>query len=318
MATLSRKDKTMILSIVLCTYNQSKSLRIVLECLARQTLDNFNEVELLVIDNNSSDDTKSVVYEVAKSIKFTTRYIFEEQQGLSLARNRGVREAKANFIVFTDDDAEIPKNWAQTYIKNVKELNPDCVFGKIDIIWDKPKPFWYSDEYKSMFVGLDYGEKRIKIKDLNHEFFGKNFGVRKNVLEKIGLFDEKLGRKGEQLFIGEETKVYRSLIKDRSVVIYDPEIIVGHMLKEKEYSLAHFYKYNKDKTTSEYSLYKSSSKRSFYGRPIYAIRKSLHYFLFAFPKHTFLCLLNPNSKRNIYVKSQILRHFRLAALFIKG
>lgn len=233
------------------------------------------EYELIVVDNNSTDRTRQVCEEAFGRISYPTKYVFEGRQGLSVARNRGVAEASGDVIIFTDDDAKLPSDWLQSYCDTYARFGADAVYGRIWVDWARGQPSWYSDHFGPMFVRLDYGSAPLVIQDLHHEFFGKNFSVRKQLLLELGGFDEKLGRIGNRLFLGEETRIYRGLISGGYKVVYSPQIQVGHMLKDYEYTEEHCWKHIRDATLSEYYMMQISDSRKVFGRPLYALRKSL-------------------------------------------
>src|SRR5262245_54525978 len=100
-----------MLSVVICTYNRAERLRETLESLRKIRTPAGIAWELLLIDNNSSDDTKAVALGFARHFGWALRYIFEEKAGLCHARNRGVKEARGEIIAFTDDDCIADHNW---------------------------------------------------------------------------------------------------------------------------------------------------------------------------------------------------------------
>ena len=90
-------------SIVLCTRNRAELLAHALASL--QLIDYPKEqVELVLVDNGSTDATREVVENSAVRFPFAVRYVYEVEPGLSVARNRGISEARGRFLLFTDDD----------------------------------------------------------------------------------------------------------------------------------------------------------------------------------------------------------------------
>ena len=132
-----------IISVVLCTYNNADSLAITLEQLSRQKLQNNDDVEIILVDNNSPDHTQRIFQEFSEKSYLTNSCFFESRQGLSHARNTGVANAKGHYILFTDDDADIPENWLESYLTQINSNKPDCLYSRINIIWDKEKPWWF-------------------------------------------------------------------------------------------------------------------------------------------------------------------------------
>ncbi len=256
------------ISVVICTYNNADSLAITLQQISNQIVKFANSIEVVVVNNNSTDQTAQVCAAAADHIQLPFYYVFEAKQGLSHARNTGVATANADYILFTDDDAELPLNWAEAYLAKIAEHQPDCLYSRIHVIWDQPKPWWYQDEYGPCFVELNYGNSLLKINDIHHEFFGKNFCVKKQFILDQGGFDPALGRMGSKLIAGEETLLYRNLIKLGHKVIYFPDAPVGHRLKPKEYTEEHISKLFVDGAFSALHIAKISANKTLAGRPI--------------------------------------------------
>ncbi len=255
-----------LISIVLCTYNNADSLALTLNQLAAMHLPQPQLVEILIINNNSPDHTEQVSQAMAARHSHF-RYYVEPQQGLSHARNTGLAHAQGDYVLFTDDDAEIPVHWVQNYIEQIHSHAPDCLYSKITIIWDKPKPWWFIREYTPCFVGLDYGDRARAITDSHHEFYGKNFCVRKTLLEALGGFDPKLGRQGTKLAAGEETLLYRHLVAQKKKVLYFPSAEVGHRLKAREYTSENITKLFVDGAYSSHHIAKLTARKTLFGRP---------------------------------------------------
>ncbi|MEP0916041.1 hormogonium polysaccharide biosynthesis glycosyltransferase HpsE [Leptolyngbya sp. DQ-M1] len=96
----------MDLSVVICTYNGEARIGQVLDRLRSQLHTQAIAWEVLVIDNNSRDNTQQIVSNYPE-----VRYIFEPEQGLAFARSRAVREAAGRWVAFLDDDTLPDQNW---------------------------------------------------------------------------------------------------------------------------------------------------------------------------------------------------------------
>lgn len=112
-------------TIIICSYNGSKRLEKVVKKIYEQNqLEDYIE-ELIVVDNNSTDDTKSIIYKCASEfVKVPIRYVYEEKAGLSNARRAGIKACKTKWIVFLDDDNYVSENWLEE-INNYVELHPN-------------------------------------------------------------------------------------------------------------------------------------------------------------------------------------------------
>ena len=264
-----------LISIILCTYNNSASLEKTLTDLSACIIPENIQIELICVDNNSPDNTPEVFEKKQPLFNYDASYAFESKQGLSHARNLGLKKARGEYLLFTDDDAEIPINWIVEYNKIIKGDSPDCLYSKIHIVWDQQRPNWYQKHYQSLFVHLDFGEEKLNIEDVHHEFFGKNFCVNKLVLIELGGFDPELGRTGEKLIAGEETLIYRNLIRKNKKVIYFPTATVGHRLKPREYEFSNVEKMYSDGAYSSYHLSKKIASKKIFNRPLYPLKNSI-------------------------------------------
>src|SRR5208283_4457645 len=101
----------MRISVILCTYNRASILISALESIVAQTLPESVEWEVLVVDNNSCDQTREVVEDFCRRYPRRFRYVFEPNQGLSHARNSGIREALGEVLAFMDDDVTVEPGW---------------------------------------------------------------------------------------------------------------------------------------------------------------------------------------------------------------
>ena len=264
-----------IISVVICTYNNADSLKITLQQLSAQTTPHNGNVEIILVDNNSSDHTKKICLDFAQQTTITNSYFFEQRQGLSHARNTGVAQARGEYILFTDDDADIPPYWLDVYLQQIDKNKPDCLYSRINIIWDKDKPWWFLPEYTPCFVGVDYGKESLTITDIHKEFYGKNFCMKKSLILELGGFDPALGRNGSKLIAGEETLLYRRMIEQKKHLIYFPGAPVGHRLKDREYLAENIKKQFIDGAYSVHHIAKIMARKRFLGRPTRALVDSL-------------------------------------------
>src|SRR5678815_492050 len=108
------------ISVVISTYNRASVLPAAIESILRQNAPEVN-YELIVVDNNSTDDTRQVVESFSNR---NVRYVFEAKQGPSHGRNAGIANARGRIIAFTDDDVRPAADWLSN-IKRAFDNNPD-------------------------------------------------------------------------------------------------------------------------------------------------------------------------------------------------
>ena len=111
------------LSVVLCTYNRAELLKISLGSLVGQTVKR-NQFEVIVIDDGSEDQTKSVV-DFFKDL-LPVKYYFQKNAGLASARNHGIFAAQGRIIFFFDDDDVASPTLLEEHLKTHREFQDDC------------------------------------------------------------------------------------------------------------------------------------------------------------------------------------------------
>jgi glycosyltransferase involved in cell wall biosynthesis len=221
-----------LLSIVICTYNRAEWLGRCLASLEPQCVD-ANRVETIVVDNNSTDETKRVVENFSTRLA-NFRYVFEETQGLSHARNRGIREALGEYIAYLDDDAVASSNWVNATIVFF-ETHPDAsaVGGPFIPFSTVPIPPWFPSEYGRW--RLEGGTRKI---GPNEWISGLNMAFRKQALIDAGGFDPYLGMTGNTVSYGEDTNLLLGLQAGNHNVYYCDAMLVEHAILPHKLSLA--------------------------------------------------------------------------------
>jgi glycosyltransferase involved in cell wall biosynthesis len=146
------------------------------------------EIEICIVDNNSTDDTKAVVQEFAKD---GVRYIFEPAAGQSYARNTALKSSSGDIVVWTDDDINAEANWLSELLSCHQSLDADVVFGKVVPMWETQPPSWFSKRFHGKFALLDFGDDRRLT--TNESGYGVNHSARRVVYDKVGLFRTDYG-----------------------------------------------------------------------------------------------------------------------------
>jgi len=205
-------------TLALCTYNRAKLLAQALESLAagRQPLGPW---ELLLIDNNSKDNTQAV----AKSFesRLPLRYVFEAKQGLSAARNRALRECRGEVLLFTDDDLQFDADWLPSYQQAFAAQQGVGWFGgRIRPLWPQGRPAWLQDEGMALLAGLmvryELGGDNRPYLAADPSPFGASFALRRSAFEQAGEFRTDLGVNGDTPGRGEEAE-YLSRLRQAGV-----------------------------------------------------------------------------------------------------
>ncbi|OME80782.1 glycosyl transferase family 2 [Paenibacillus sp. FSL A5-0031] len=230
----------MKVTVAICTHNRAKDTGEAIESVIAQSFER-EQIEIVVIDNRSTDNTAEVVGKLAYRYGPSIRYIFENKLGLSVARNRAIKEANGEFILFLDDDALASRDWVQ-HIVNVFESDPaiGCVGGKIDPIWEAAEPDWIPEEHRSVFTILDYANV-VKEMPAPSIPYGANVAFRASVFHKYKPFREDLGRVGTNLLSSEESELI-ARIRESYKVFYTPYGSVQHKIAKERTTKKWFLK----------------------------------------------------------------------------
>lgn len=304
------------LSIVLCTYNRAARLEQTLEAMNALTMPANAGLDLIVVDNNSRDDTIAVCEQFAARTRLPFRCCTEIRQGLSHARNRGLAETRGSIVIFTDDDITVPADWAVEYARTFEAYEADCVFGRIVPEWNGVVPAWYDGKFSAIYGALDYGPVAFVVTTRNREFFGANFACRKELLERIGGFDPSLGRTPEALYISEERKIFLTLFRQGCKVVYQPSIWVAHNISPEMKTKAYVQRYYRDTATSLVNITDPGTRRQLFGIPFFRLRESAE-MLMLFPGRAIMCAVTGRFNRLFSLRLETGRTLRMLRLYVR-
>lgn len=195
-------------SIAICTFNRERSLSRTLQTLAGQVGVDWTQVEIIVIDNNCTDQTADVVRSFSDRIPI--RRVVETAQGLSYARNRALAEFCGDWLIFTDDDVILDDAWLVSYTDSMA-MRPDFEFfgGSIEPLWPSNPPSWYRADELQLLDGLlvrcNKGPLSREIEIGETLFLGASFAMSRHAIGTTGQFRTDLGVNGTTIGRGEET-----------------------------------------------------------------------------------------------------------------
>lgn len=218
----------MIVSVILCTYNRCQTLVYALESVAESSVPESVEWEVLVVDNNSSDQTRQVVDDFCRKYPGRFRYWFERQPGKSYALNTAIRAAHGDVLAFLDDDVTVEPTWLQNLTAPFHDGRWAGVGGRILPKWPCPPPRWVPINERNALALLPVFDLGTAPGPLAEPPFGTNMAFKKAIIEKYGGFRSDLGpRPGSQLR-GEDTEFGRRLLEAGEQLWYAPSAVVHH------------------------------------------------------------------------------------------
>jgi glucosyl-dolichyl phosphate glucuronosyltransferase len=217
-------------SIIIPTYNRADDLRDTLRSMAG--LSPGDDWEMIVVDNNSRDNTRAVVEEAARSFPVELHYIFEGEQGRCAALNSGIRASRGEIILTTDDDVRVAPDWLNQAALALDTLGCDYVGGKVLPIWSGERPAWLPNHggmHWSVIALLDYGAEPLEF-GMRHVPLGVNLAFRRDAFTRAGLWDNRVGRKAGTL-LGQEVREWG--LRARAAGLrgfYAPRMVVNHII----------------------------------------------------------------------------------------
>lgn len=223
----------MNLTIAICTFNRAELLNENLKRLVG-VLSKYSNVDLVVVDNNSKDKTRSVVAEFMAESELI-RYVFCAEQGLSYARNCAIKEAKtSDWLAFVDDDAYIADDWLEQGLRLIATNEYDA-FGGVYYPWFRDgKKDWFLPEYESNASWIEVkDEGRLK----TGYFSGGNAFYKVEWLKKIDGFPVKLGMNGKVMSYGEETQAQRAMAIQGARLGFSHRLVIHHYTPISKQSL---------------------------------------------------------------------------------
>ena len=229
------------LSLVIATYNRADQLMVTLASVARQSA-NPNTWECIVVDNNSQDDTCRRVEEFAAAHpRLNIVYLFEPQQGLSYARNAGIARAEGAVIAFIDDDERIVDEFISAYV-SLFDRYPDAMAagGKIVAEYPSGRPRWMSHFAERPIANpMDFGDYVCRFP--KHRIpGGGNMAMRRELFDRVGLFNTSLGRTGTQLIGGEESELFERISEAGMACYYTPRAVMYHIIPAEKLTPEYF------------------------------------------------------------------------------
>jgi len=227
----------MNISIIICTRNRADDLRATLQTLQLVYVPGGWDVELLLVDNGSTDHT-AAVFETQTFSSIKPRYVVECRAGLSFARNRALEEARGDILLFTDDDVRLPENWITGMSTPIYSGKADAVAGGVKLAPHLRRP-WMEETGTGLFaetIGID--------PESPNRMVGANMAIARHVTKRINGFDTNLG--AGALGSGEETLFSQQLLKCGFFLVSAFDVVVEHHCSTSRLSRESLIKMNQE------------------------------------------------------------------------
>jgi glucosyl-dolichyl phosphate glucuronosyltransferase len=265
-----------VISVILCTYNRCQSLAVALESVAAQVFPRPVEWEVLVVDNNSKDQTRQVAERFCREHPGRFRYVFEPRQGKSFALNTGIQQARGAILAFVDDDVTVAPDWLACLTAPLYDPHWAGTGGRIVLNWTCAPPRWLRTNGRNKLEGalaaFDQGSQPCEL--AGEVPLGTNMAFRREMFTRHGGFRTDLGPTTGSLIRGEDTEFGRRLLAAGERLYYEPAAVVYHPVVESRVQKQYFQKWffaNGRAVVRERGV--SSEARFYWGVPRYLFRR---------------------------------------------
>lgn len=195
-------------SVVIPAYNCQSTIQACIECVQKQT---YLVQQIIVVDDGSTDETLSVVKRMQG-----VSVLSQSNAGPAVARNVGAAHAKSDIIFFTDSDCCASENWIERAMPHFEDVSVSVVSGSYGI-----------SNPESLLARCVHQEIRFRHLELMPRYprsFGSyNFGVRREVFQRAGGFDEQYREAS-----GEDNDLSYKILAQGGKIAFEPEALVGH------------------------------------------------------------------------------------------
>jgi len=213
-----------MISVIVPTFNSERSIKACLNSILNQNFKEKYEI-IVVLDKRTNDKTLYIVREYKKNFK-NIKLLICNRKGSGAARNFGVKYAKGKYILFTDSDCRVSRNWIRLLVTKLKKTkNNIAVIGGSD-------PFLRKKGFFNNLMRLDNKFRTSPKGGYTNFIDTDNFGIKSSIFKRIGGFDENL-------YAGEDVDFSSKIQKMGLKLYFDPKIKVYH---DKNYPLFYFVK----------------------------------------------------------------------------
>lgn len=286
-------DRLLNITVILCTYNRCRSLGKALESVARSVVVNSTHWEVLVVDNNSDDQTRELIERYCARYPKIFRYIFEPKQGKSNALNTAIREAAGDVLAFTDDDLEVDAHWLHNLTAPLACSEWAGVGGRVLPERGFSPKSWMDISSRYGLAPLAMFNPHIPAGPIDEPPFGANMAYRKELFLKYGDFRLDLGPQPGGEIKNEDVEFGARILAAGERIWYEPSALVYHEVAPHRARKSYFLGWWYGKGRSDRRLEDAGHQRRLFGVPLVLIRRlviwSLRWICSFDPAERFTC-----------------------------
>lgn len=223
------------ISVVVTTYNR---LFLLADNLSRIIGQLDEDVELIIVDNNSVDGTKAFCEDLIRhNSEKEISYYNEFEQGVSFARNRGFQLSRGEYITFVDDDVKVSPNWLTIAKEICSDYSPKLFGGIVRPYYMDDKPSWYLDSFETRMHYHDSGW----IPTESNCYLSINMFFERKTFVDMGGFDIHMGPAGNAFSYGEDTDLIMRYYLKGIPAYYSHDLVVEHFVPIEKMTLDYLF-----------------------------------------------------------------------------
>lgn len=229
------------LSLIIATYNRAQSLLRTLRSVVSQSA--APELwECIVVNNNSTDNTAEVfACFAAENQDFDLKMVTETKQGLSNARNCGITASVGEYVAIVDDDETLESSYIESYIEFFDSFpTAMAAGGAVRAEYESHRPRWMSHYTERMIANPIDLDVVVTLFPSSRVPAGGNMAFRREIFDRVGLFNPRLGRNGQSLIGGEENDLFARLRAAGELLYFVPNAAIYHHIPDTKLTDEYF------------------------------------------------------------------------------
>ena len=232
----------MHLDVVIPTYNRAALLPRTLESLLAAERPAHLSVDVTVVDNRSTDHTRSVIELFRPRFGTALHYVYEQNPGRSHALNAGIAASRGDLVGMIDDDEEVDRHWLLPIADAFADPQTDFIGGPYLPRWGGERPAWVGSGYGAVIGWAECGPDIQQFgPGCNAMLMGGNAVIRRSVLARVGPYSVDLGRTpGGRLLSCEDEDMFARLLAIGARGYYRPDLIIHHYVPPERLTKRYF------------------------------------------------------------------------------
>lgn len=283
------------MDIIICTYNNADLLERSLATLAKQQFSASCLWTVLVVDNNCTDHTASVVDTYIRTQKIPSlRRIVEPKQGLTHARLCGINHTSSEWVAFVDDDCLLAEDWVEQGIAFATSHSQCGAFGgKVILKWETP-PSPTLVKHARSFAANDRGETPQQLSRYNFHIPGAGLVMQRKALAQSGWLEKQFlsDREGKKLSSGGDSEIVLRILNAGYELWYTPNCVLHHFIPAQRISETYLAKMTYALGTSAPYIASLRWNRSYWGWLFISTLVAVKYLL-ATLRYAIIAIWNP-------------------------